>query len=538
MAESVGVALLLLFPFFAPLLAPDHLVLYHHFFFFGSLVGGLLLDLLGASLLGFALLIACVRLPRPLRLYLAAELAGFLLWRAAGDFITSFLAVFQWQEGVRRPLAGFLVDLWNLHSHLVLLGFLSLALLLALALPRVAGLFVRGVRLGITSVCFCLLWIIPQCIFLALAPHRAPAFDLSSAAPPPQTELRVVWVLFDELSYKLTFDEPKLRNSFPNFQQLKTESISFAKLSATGVSTDRVIPSLLLGRNLSSIRSTWRGKLLSYDSANRHWREYNPSQSLFGEAREHGWNPAVAGWYNPYCRVFASVLTTCSWTPGIQMIMPIETYGASGNKSAFANALALPIHFFERLSLNQSDRTDERLLLQNVADFQSVMNRARSLIDNPNLHFVFIHLPLPHPPGLYDRRTHQLCACGNYLDNLALADRTLGEFRQRIEQSPLAAHTILVVSSDHSWRVPIWRFGGDWTDEEEQISQGKFDTRPVFLVHFPGQKEAFPINAPLSELAEHRMISSILTGEVDEPTELLQQLTQAASGLSQPLSGE
>ena len=55
------------------------------------------------------------------------------------------------------------------------------------------------------------------------------------------------------------------------------------------------------------------------------------------------------------------------------------------------------------------------------------MPQAEALIRDQSISFVFIHLPVPHPPGIYDRSTGRERAGGTYIDNLALADRSLGE---------------------------------------------------------------------------------------------------------------
>ena len=52
---------------------------------------------------------------------------------------------------------------------------------------------------------------------------------------------------------------------------------------------------------------------------------------------------------------------------------------------------------------------------------------AQKLITDEQIQFVFIYLALPHPPGVYDRHTQRIRNGGSYLDNLALADRYLGE---------------------------------------------------------------------------------------------------------------
>jgi hypothetical protein len=149
------------------------------------------------------------------------------------------------------------------------------------------------------------------------------------------------------------------------------------------------------------------------------------------------------------------------------------------------------------------------------------MTKTEKLIQDEKINFVFIHLSVPHPPGFYDRKTHQLCICGNYLDNLVLADDTLGQLLKEVNRSRGTDQTTIIISSDHSWRVPLWRGWLFWTPEEERISQGRFDTRPVFLVHFPGQQSAIDITAPQPELIEHDIIASMLQNKLQSPDDLM-----------------
>ena len=114
------------------------------------------------------------------------------------------------------------------------------------------------------------------------------------------------------------------------------------------------------------------------------------------------------------------------------------------------------------------------------------MGRTHALIENDQVRFVFLHLPVPHPPGIYDRQRHMLRPGGTYLDNMVLADDSLGTLLQEIDATPSASQTTVIVSSDH----PGASLYGDmlfWSDEEERASGGRFDDRPVLLIHFPGQ---------------------------------------------------
>jgi len=148
------------------------------------------------------------------------------------------------------------------------------------------------------------------------------------------------------------------------------------------------------------------------------------------------------------------------------------------------------------------------------------MSEAHKLIQNQSIGFVFVHLSVPHPPGIYNRDTHQFQNRGNYFDNLVLADDALGELLEEIKRSPGADRTTLIVSSDHSWRVPIWRKTADWSSEEERISNGEYHPTPVFLVHFPGQSLSIDIAEQIPEMAEYDVVHALLRRKLNSPQDL------------------
>src|ERR1039457_4225920 len=109
---------------------------------------------------------------------------------------------------------------------------------------------------------------------------------------------------------------------------------------------------------------------------------------------------------------------------------------------------------------------------------------------------------------------------GTYLAKLVLADDTLGMLLHEIDASPSAGRTTVFVSSDHSWRIPLWRHGVSWSAEEERASGGRFDDRPVLLIHFPGQNSENDVNTSLSELLEHDIIADMLRGRINNSQDL------------------
>jgi hypothetical protein len=533
--EAAGASLLLLLPYFSPLVLPSGTALYHDNLPLTNVVRGLLLDLVGALILGVALIALLSRLPPLPRRVVGACLAGLVFWRFTGDLLSLFHL---WHSNLLSPesppnsgLDWAATTLWPSSAHPLAVGLILLFAVLAWLKPTVSHSSVRAARLGLAGFAFGALWILPPLFSLAFLPHTRPTLESSSTHRPNGSKQRIVWILFDELSYDLVYDHRPAGIAVPNFEKFHSASVSFGNLEPVGFFTERIIPSLLAGRPIKQIRSDLDGRLSYVDQAEHRWLRYDAGKTLFGLAQANGWNPGVSGWYNPYCRTFATVLSSCFWEPEE---LPMETGGASEDKSSLANALVLPRMFLTKLSGDSAAEKAEPVR-RHIQDYKSLMEHATALIRNDQVHFVFLHLPIPHPLYIYDRKTHQLSESGDYLDNLVLADDTLGALMHEIEGTPTASQTIVIVSSDHSWRIPIWRRVPGWTEEDEHISQGRFDPRPVFLIHFPGESSGSEVLTPLPQLVEHDIIAAMLRHEMTASEDLnlfLQSLAHQQQGQS------
>ena len=505
--EGIGAALLLV-PFL-PYIAPDHLALYHHGLPVTNLIGGALVDMIGVAILVSGFLFAIQNLPKAANGILSTLFAGFMLWRVV-DLAIQLLSNVQIEGGGQGHL-----------QKQSLIATLLLSGMLAYLLPRIAQPAVRAVSLGISALAFSALWIVPQLLYIALA---RPSAQGATTIPPPApaargSSSRIIWILFDELSYAQTFEHQAAGMKLPNLAMLRSESVSFSDLRPTGFSTDRIIPSLFLCRHIEQIRSTVAGDLWYKEKDQSRWLVYDANATLFALSQQNGWTTGVDGWFNPYCHILAATLNTCSWEPTPDL--PMESYGASEEKSVLANAAVLPNALLAKLTSRRPIP-----LYAHIQEYRNVMARTHALIENNQIRFVFLHLPVPHPPGIYDRQHHTLRPGGTYLDNLVLADDTLGALLQEINATPSASRTTVIVSSDHSWRIPLWRPAPDWSAEEERASGGRFDDRPVLLIHFPGQNSGNDVNTPLSELLEHDIIADMLRGKINNSEDLAAFLSE------------
>lgn len=515
--EAIGATVLLLFPMMVLVITPGYLFVYHHRRPLTPVLNGLMLDLLGLAVTGVLALALLPRLPQLWRRIIAGYLTGLFLWVFAFDAIILLRDPIGGSPLPHHAAVALMVQTWwSRWNHRLVV---ALPLLIAAGAWLKQGLvrpIVRVTRLVLVAALVCAVWIVPELLYLDFRGHEANWAPASRAIAPATEKGRIIWILFDELSYKLALSEPPKGQDFPNLRRLHVESTSFGNIQPAGNFTDLIIPSVLAGRRVSEIRSTPGGGLLYLDAGQGEWVRYDAGKTLFEVAHDDGWNPGVVGWFIPYCRIFRGMLTRCFWDPGIVPELPFEPW-ARGN-SAFSYALALPRAFIAHVYSRK--QANEKRLREAIEDDTRLMEQARALIDDEGVRFAYIHLPVPHPPGIYDRRTHKMCACGNYLDNLTLADDSLGVLMEEIDRSRLAEQTTLIVSSDHSWRVPLWAASPFWTAEEERVSEGQFDARPVFMIHFAGQKSGSEVLAPVPELVEYDVIAGMLKGKVVGPEDV------------------
>jgi hypothetical protein len=158
-----------------------------------------------------------------------------------------------------------------------------------------------------------------------------------------------------------------------------------------------------------------------------------------------------------------------------------------------------------------------------VADYRDLLAAGDRFLDDPSLGFLLIHMPAPHPDGIYDRRTGTFGRAGtSYLDNLALADRYLDHVHQLLEQRGEWDSSTIVIMGDHSWRTKLlWDDSPGWTAEDQAASDGgQFDDRPGYIVKLPHQRQPARIDTPFAAVRTRAMLQQILDGRIQSPAEL------------------
>ncbi len=337
----------------------------------------------------------------------------------------------------------------------------------------------------------------------------------------PGAPRRVVILLFDELSAEQLTAPRAQALSLPAFDKLAQTSVVFANARPEGDQTDRAIPALLSGRSVQAVKASADGRTLRLRTATG-WTDLSGSNTVFADALSAGYRTGVSGWFNPYCRLLSDVLDECEWhSPASLLDM------GSGRGSLLVDSLQ-PVRRLTRKLDVLFDRAppapDPWPTIEHLRDYRRITAAADRMLRDLSLTFLFLHLPIPHQGGIYNRRTGAPSGDQtSYLDNLALADLYLAHVRKILEAQGDWDDTVLVAMGDHSWRTWMWAGGEFWTAEDAAASHGgRFDDRPALIVKLAGESSPAQVQVAFPGRRTRAMLSEIMHGHLQTPAQLVQ----------------
>lgn len=309
------------------------------------------------------------------------------------------------------------------------------------------------------------------------------------AHPPPviQVEkkpaLRVVWLIFDEWDLRMSFLKRPESVSLPAFDSLIDQSIfvpnSFPPANRTAVSTT----SLILQKLVRVASPPMELERRFYFQGEEKEIDLLESENIFKKVRARGIKTAVSGAWMQYCSQFENALDEC---------YRFSYHAFDYDENPFLVIGQVFSHLFVR---------DAETELQ-IARLRNTNRFGKNLLNNPIYGLVYIHFPVPHPPWIYDRNLGIITNSkkqepSGYLDNLALADKTLAENLEIIDNLP---NTALIVSADHSWRMST-------------NYDGEHDLRVPFLLRLPERKKK-EVNVRFETIRTGEIVEKLLSGEI------------------------
>ncbi len=385
-------------------------------------------------------------------------------------------------------------------------GPLAVKVLCVLALVFAVAVIMRLGRQTCRVFCFLLLLTSPfalittgQALWNFFSPPAA--FAVSDAARAHRghgrtSGSRVVWLLFDEMDQRITFEDRPRVLEMPEFDRLRSTAIYANAVHEAGENTDTAVTSLLTGRTVLRTRELGPARLgLSFEGSPVE-SEFAETVHLFGRAGALGFSSAVAGWGMPYCRLFGRDLDHCWWCESVRPDNSIR----AGLTGATIDGLRSLLE-----TKNFSPFGQSICLRQHIEDVANLTREAIKLAINDDIDLAFLHLHGAHPPHVYDRQKRDFSLVNSpitgYPDSLALCDLTLGRLRLAMEQRGLWDRTAVLVASDHRSR-------------SSQVFDGKTDHRSIFILKMPGQDRGVVFGRPMNAAVTGDLILEILRGTV------------------------
>jgi len=326
----------------------------------------------------------------------------------------------------------------------------------------------------------------------------------SSKKPP----MRVLWLIFDEMDYLLAFSHGNTTLNLPEFTRLRARSVyanhAFPPAGCTQIS----MPAYITGHLISGYEPVRSDELLiTYDGEQQPHR-WSSEPNIFSRMRDLGYKSALIGWYHPYCRVLEGP-SACVWEeyyhPGAR------TLGSKNVGSAMRYQLirmAETIPLIVRLGWVSPIAMQRK---QHLFAYKRLMEAAKKFAVDPEMALVFAHLPVPHWPYIYDGAHQRFDISGpsTYQDNLALADRSLGEIRRAMERAGVWEDTAVLVTSDH------------WLRDR---ATGLMDHRVPFLLKLPKQEHSASFRSDFNTVLAHDLVLALLSGQVADSEGVLNWL--------------
>jgi hypothetical protein len=337
---------------------------------------------------------------------------------------------------------------------------------------------------------------------------------------------RILWLIFDEMDESAAFEHRQANLSLPELDRLRSQALSATNAYPPAGHTSQSIPALLTGKLIASVTPAGPNELMLKYPEKSQAVPWSKEADIFTTVRANGLNTNVIGWYHPYCRVIGDRLSSCSWEAASQLIDPAKLSPDSEIRHQEVDLLSL-VPYSGRLRDRLNQQTPEIYRVAHLNDYRKLLAEAKRVLTSSDGGLTFVHLPVPHPPYIYDRNQRSLSTSGQsqYGDNLALADVALGELRQAMERAEQWDRTAIIVSSDHWWRKDYWHERQPlWTMGD--VMSGPIDHRVPFIIKLPGQQSPLTYQAAFNTVLTHDLILALIDGRVSRPAQVTEWLDQ------------
>lgn len=241
---------------------------------------------------------------------------------------------------------------------------------------------------------------------------------------------RVLWLILDEFDPQVAFGHAMAVDAaMPMLTHLRSKGIFMTQAAAPAGSTDLSLPAMLLGESVSGMDYGGPGRATLLTADGRRV-PFDTAHSVFGRLPEGPSTGSLLGFYHPYCS--ALTLGAC------------ESFGTNmGTRWYDGLANLVPKRF--------SGVPDA---MTNITGRQAAV--WPSMAADGSKALTVLHLNLPHLPSRYAEQragVTTMKAEDAYRLNLELVDEVVEEIIKIVQKAAPGQEQLLIVSSDHWWRV-------------------------------------------------------------------------------------
>ena len=330
-------------------------------------------------------------------------------------------------------------------------------------------------------------------------------------------------MVFDEWDHYLSGKGRPSDLALPELDRFQAQALDAENTFSPAVDTQEALPSLITGRIIRKAKWSAGPNDLRLTFADEEDTGLWSAQSnVFRRARQMGVNTALIGFYHPYPRILGGDISESFSLPWQTLYQePLywrDVHGFRRIRLTFEESLSrIPLlkRQFKQLAHRREKRTSEVI-------YRELRSRSLELVRRPEMGLVMLHLPVPHPPSIYDRGQKKVTAENNtgYIDSLALLDLTIGELRRTMEASGQWDQSFVLLTSDHPLR------GWEGAEEVTKIRSPK-QPRIPFLLKLPGQKTGLRYSPSFNSAVTHDLALAAVRGEFRNSEDVVKWLDAA-----------
>jgi len=437
---------------------------------------------------------------------------GFLLYRAAQALQNRTLmrcgAVAFILTLVDAVLAYVLADIKVQHDvrdALIWAGCSAVALIATLATQW------RLVR-GAVNAC---LFMLPLTGILCLQMLSWPSWDTrtgqlerrSTAGIAPKRP--VFLFIFDEWSQQRSEQSGQYLPFFRHLRQLASQATVYTRALSDGMDTDVSLPRILYSQ-IGDLLADGNHLLWRLGEINRPATDVS---NIFQLGRRHGYSTAMLGYYLPYRALLGDEVDFVASSPHVAKS---DSWVGKVVQTLLSGEVFLP----DPANRWIGRRLSEQLLSRHWVSLNHQMQEQfrNVLLEAGAQSFVVVHFPLPHGPFVYNsdgsyrgafrgRPTDGTPA--DYERSLRYLDTIVGDFTREIERAGLFDSALVILTSDHAWRMD---------PDTTRMAQPDAYRRVPLIVKWPGQNASSVIDSPFCLSGLRSLVSQAIGEASGAPT--------------------